>query len=135
MKPIEEAVISLLRDTLLPTHSSTATRGGAAKRRRDRALVERTRAHLARSFRESLSLEAIAVAVGASVYHLCRVFRAQTGSTLHQHVTDLRLRAALPELATGRLTHLALDLGFASHSHFTRQFRRRFGMPPSSFSN
>jgi AraC family transcriptional regulator len=31
-----------------------------------------------------------------------------------------------------RLTSLALDLGFSSHSHFTRAFREFYGCPPSA---
>jgi AraC-like DNA-binding protein len=37
----------------------------------------------------------------------------------------------LPE-SRGNLTALALELGFASHSHFTDTFRRAFGVAPSA---
>ena len=42
--------------------------------------------------------------------------------------------AALERIADPALplTELALDLGFASHSHFTDTFRRTFGRPPSA---
>lgn len=38
-------------------------------------------------------------------------------------------------MAEGRsnLTDLALDLGFADHSHFTNAFRREWGISPSEF--
>ncbi len=130
---LEEGVIRLLglalrsaaRERVRPVPAS------AGKRRRDRNLAERARAFLAEFFAERLDLERIARAAGASVYHLCHVFRAQTGTTVHRHLTDLRLRAALPRLRAGNLAALALDLGFSSHSHFSRAFRRRFGAPPS----
>jgi len=64
-------------------------------------------------------------------FHLCRVFRTATGTSLHAYRSQLRLREALgrvPDAAD--LTALALDLGYASHSHFTQAFRRAFGTTP-----
>jgi AraC-like DNA-binding protein len=54
------------------------------------------------------------------------------GRTLHGHRNELRLRAALDQLPDSRrhLSRLALELGYASHSHFTAAFRRRFGASP-----
>jgi AraC-like DNA-binding protein len=42
------------------------------------------------------------------------------------------LRAALDLLQQSRrpLAELALELGYATHSHFTAAFRRRFGVTP-----
>ena len=61
-----------------------------------------------------------------------RVFREETGFSLHGYRTQLRLRLALDALAAGReIGELAHDLGFASHSHFTDSFRRVFGVAPS----
>jgi AraC family transcriptional regulator len=56
-----------------------------------------------------------------------------TGTSLHAHRTDLRLRAALEPLADPRsdLLELALSLGYSSHSHFTEVFRAAFGTTPS----
>jgi AraC-like DNA-binding protein len=44
-----------------------------------------------------------------------------------------RLRDALEMLLDTResITRVALEHGFASHSHFTDAFRREFGVPPS----
>jgi AraC family transcriptional regulator len=44
-----------------------------------------------------------------------------------------RLRAALDRVVggDGELTAIALDAGFASHSHFTARFRALFGVTPA----
>ena len=97
-----------------------------------RELVERVREVVARDPFARLTVRALAAAVGASPYHLCRVFRRVTGSTLHHHLLELRTRVALERVAdAGSLSRLASQLGFASHSHFTAEFRRRFGRTPS----
>jgi AraC-like DNA-binding protein len=62
------------------------------------------------------------------------VFRAETGFSVDRYHRALRLRAALERLPAhgGRLSALALDLGFSSHSHFSDTFRREFGVAPSA---
>jgi len=96
-------------------------------------LVYASRVVLAKAFREGMTLDALARAVFSSPFHLARVFRRETGISLHTHWNKLRLRQALQEIADGAsdLTRLALELGFSSHSHFTQAFTREFGEPPS----
>ena len=107
----------------------------SATERDHRALVEDAKAVLAARVRETVRLEQVAHALAVSAFHLCRVFRAQTGYTLHGFQTALRLRMALDQLDAfrGDLAGLAVDLGFAHHSHLTRSFRRAFGSTPSDW--
>lgn len=95
--------------------------------------VDAARAALAARLGERLSLDDVAREVHVSPFHLAHRFRAMTGIGLHGYRTHLRLREALRRIAEPEisLTDLALDLGFASHSHFTDTFRRTFGRPPS----
>jgi AraC-like DNA-binding protein len=96
--------------------------------------VDAARATLAARYSERLSLDQVAREVHVSPFHLAHRFRARTGSGLHAYRTHLRLREALRRIAEPgiSLTDLALDLGFASHSHLTDTFRRTFGRPPSA---
>jgi len=79
------------------------------------------------------SLRDVAEAVGTSPFHLARVFRAETGWSLHGFRTQLRARLAADAILAGAddLTDLSLRLGFCSHSHFSNVFRRVFGRSPS----
>lgn len=100
-----------------------------------RRLVRRARLVLNERFAERLTLPELARAVGTSPFHLARVFRAVTGTSIHEHRVRLRVRAALERIAAGErdLTALALDLGFADHAHLTNTVRRELGRPPSAF--
>lgn len=90
--------------------------------------------HLAQAFEQDQGLEDLARACGASPFHASRVFRRVTGLSLHRHRQQLRLREALYRLPDmrGRLTELALDLGFSSHSHFSAAFKAEYGFSPQS---
>lgn len=128
---VESTVLSLLDEVL----GGLDERGGRtpAMRARQLRLVEDTRALIALRYADALSLRDLADDVGVSAYHLCRVFRAHTGQSLHRHRDQLRLRAALNRLERDEdLTTIALDVGYSSHSHFTSAFRRAFGVAPSA---
>lgn len=88
---------------------------------------------LATRYREHITLTELSKLVDCSPFHLCRIFREQTGLSIHRYLNRLRLRAATDELSGGRdnMTRMALALGFSSHSHFSAAFRREFGVSPS----
>lgn len=90
---------------------------------------------LSRTFRRNTSLTRIARELGTSPFHLARTFKRATGTSLHQHRLQLRLHASLELLrdTDDEISSIALDLGFADHSHFTVSFRRRFGITPSAY--
>jgi AraC family transcriptional regulator len=127
---VEESVIGVLSEVVSRTFNddSGASHGSAA------AVAARVRAHLGRTFLEKESVADLAGAIGVSPFHLCRVFRRETGYTLHQYRTELRLRWSLQPLADDvDILTVAMAAGFSHHSHFTAAFRRTFGVRPSEF--
>jgi AraC family transcriptional regulator len=71
-----------------------------------------------------------------SPFHFHRVFQSLVGSTPADFVKRLRLEKALALMFRTRaasLTAIALGCGFSSSSDFSRCFKQRFGVPPSSF--
>ena len=104
----------------------------AARRRRGEEAVRAAQRTIAARFDESLSLAALGAEVDLSPFHLARLFRKHLGMTVHAYREQLRLLRGLQRLLDGeRLLDLALDVGFSSHSHFTRAFRRMFRQAPS----
>jgi len=99
------------------------------------ALANDARRLLAMHCSEALSLADLGAALGVSPFHLARVFRSVTGSTLHHQLEQHRLAAALDAVSdpSRDLSRIAFQCGFSSHSHFTARFRRAFGLTPSQF--
>ncbi len=99
----------------------------------DRRVHEACRV-LATHLDERLTLPAVAEAVGLSTYHFCRLFRATTGLTVHAYRKRLRLRTAFSTCASrpdGKLSEVAMAVGYASHSHMTTDFQAALAMTPS----
>jgi AraC-like DNA-binding protein len=104
-----------------------------ATHQRQRDIVRRVQEIIVAHPASPITLQKIGAHVGLSRCHLARVFRRVTGCSIHRFHLSVRLRAGLQRLVKGErnLTTLALDLGFADHSHFTHAFHREFGVPPS----
>jgi AraC family transcriptional regulator len=130
---IEETVIGLLDVALRRAYTFWGGRQASREpTRRQRDAVEDAKALLAQRLCDPLGLAYFARQTGVSPFHMCRAFRALTGSTLHAYRNRLRLKHSLERVAGGEsLLDLALDLGYSSHSHFTAAFRRLFGTTPS----
>lgn len=99
-----------------------------------RAVVYFIRHFICEHYSSSISLAAVATLTGLSPYHICRIFRASTGMSIHRYLIRIRLSAAVGQLCdgVGDLAAIAFDVGFSSHSHFTAAFRAEFGITPSA---
>jgi AraC family transcriptional regulator len=135
---VEESALSLLAAVVRSVHrlnlgQRTPARPATARFQRER--VEAAKLFIGAHFRERLGLSQVARAVHLSPYHLCRLFKRETGAAVHQYQNRLRLRAALDSLSDPRqdLTRLALDVGYFDLSHLSNAFRQEFGISPSEF--
>jgi AraC family transcriptional regulator len=131
-----ESLFDVLRPVVLAAFHRGATRGRArpSTARARRELVEGAKALIAARVAEQLTMDAIATALHVSPYHLARVFRSETGYSIHAYRTNLRLREGLLRLtdrSSRDISSIGTDLGFSSHSHFTAAFRRVFAATPS----
>jgi len=110
--------------TLLEILGLVAKSSSPVKKTRHAAANESSRARrryahdaqliLQKRFRERFRLEDVARELYVSTFHLCRLFKEETGIPMHRYVNRLRLRESLEQLTDGApLTELALSLGFA----------------------
>lgn len=96
------------------------------------ARVDRAKAFVRAHHADPLSLSRMAGEVGMSLYHFARVFAELEGEPPHRFLLSVRLTQALERLRAGAsVTETCYAVGFASLSHFTSTFRRRFGVRPS----
>jgi AraC-like DNA-binding protein len=80
------------------------------------------------------TLDQMAAALHTSPFHLSRTFRRWTGCSIHTYRTRVRLRVGLDRIADGgRIADVALELGFASQSHFTDRLRRDLKLTPDAW--
>lgn len=95
------------------------------------AAKELLRSDVARNW----TLAELAAEVGVHPVHLSRVFRQRQRQTAGDYLNRLRVQSASEEMLRGevRLAELALTVGFADQSHFTRVFKKITGQTPAAF--
>lgn len=81
---------------------------------------------------EDLDINALAEAFYISKYHMMRLFRQETGSTIHTYLSQRRLLHARQLIQQGmKATEACYRSGFRSYSSFTRAYGRHFGTTPT----
>ena len=93
--------------------------------------VQEALSYINEHFREELSVEILAERLYLSPYHFMRLFKAQTGSTVHAYVRQKRLMNAARLIREGvPAARAAADSGFGDYSAFHRAFKESFGVSP-----
>lgn len=84
---------------------------------------------------ESLRIGHLAAEAGVHPTQLTRSFRAHYGTTPAAYLREVRLQAAMDDLAHGEgsLSRVALRHGFADQSHLTRWLKRSTGLTPAVY--
>jgi AraC family transcriptional regulator len=130
-----QAAAQLLAVHLLRYGASTGENSKASTavltRQQMRQVTDFILAHLS----QDLSLEKLSQQIGLSQFHFARVFRQTTGESPHQFVLHRRVERVQQLLreTDAPLAYVAEACGFASQSHLSDVFKRRFGLTPRAY--
>ena len=96
--------------------------------------------HVYANLSRPILLDELAEESAYSSRHLQTVFKKQTGQRLGQYIIDQRLFKALRLLKSYPISKrtildVAIEVGYDSHSAFSRAFRNRFMVSPSQISS
>ena len=84
---------------------------------------------------EDLTIDHLSEQFYLSKYHMMRLFRRETGQSIHSYLSDRRLLMARDMIRSGiSATESCFRSGFRSYSSFTRAFAKRFGTTPTGRS-
>lgn len=95
--------------------------------------IARAIAYIRRDFPASIAIPELAQRVGMSASSFHKHFKAVTHSTPLQYQKDLRLLEAKRLLlkAGASVSTAACEVGYESLTQFSREYARKFGVPPS----
>jgi AraC-like DNA-binding protein len=100
-----------------------------------RGWLQAVRARLDRDFRENLTLAELARGASVAPSTISKLFRQETGTTVHDYLASQRLQEATRLLARDEMSiaEIATEVGFCDQSHLNRVMRRRLGLTPAAF--
>ena len=126
-----------MRDTLILQffiliNRIAAADAPAAPERRIDPKVRDTLSYISENLTGELSVDTLADRVFLSRYHFMRLFKDQTGETVHAYVRQKRLLYAARLIREGMPAGQAASVcGFNDYSVFNRAFRASFGIRPA----
>jgi AraC family transcriptional regulator len=134
---VRESLYWLIDRAVASGYAAARTRGADRRpttARAHRDVAEAVREIIGADLSEQQTLDELARRVHLSPFHLARVFRDATGSSIHSYRTEVRLRASIRRIADGeRIATVAADTGFASQAHLTDRFKRAYGASPNAW--
>ena len=91
--------------------------------------------YLEANYAHEISLQEIADAVGLNKNYICSVFKRDSGMTIGNCQTAIRIRKAAEMISFSdmNLVQVASATGFTNLSHFNRIFKKIVGIPPGQY--
>lgn len=134
---VEEAALLILREVV----RGQGPRPAEVRRRQTesahRDAVVAAQEYIVRNLDRPLRLREIGAEAAMSPAHLCGVFRRISGRSVQEFIRDARLAWAYGEIPdySGRLSELAMRVGYRDGNYFSSAFRRHFGVSPTRIEN
>lgn len=124
--------VHLLRQYTAAKPCFTMYEGGLSERQLLSAL-EYINEHL----NQDIKLADLAQVLGMSQFHFSRLFKQSIGMAPYQYLLQQRIERAkqLLQQTEQSIIDIALECGFNSHSHLSKQFRQLTGVTPKAYRN
>jgi AraC-like DNA-binding protein len=97
--------------------------------------IARVLAYVRQYYTLPITSETLCAEFYCSRSHLSHVFNKETGKTLKEYLTGLRLNAAKALLKNSEMniTEIALSVGFSDSNYFSNVFKKQTGLSPSKY--
>lgn len=120
-----------LLDEILLRYATMPNRSGGVDALKYERRLHNALEHLESHWNKAVSLDDLARRAAMSPAHFCRRFSQIYGLPPHRYQLVMRMIKAKLMLHSGeQIGRVALQAGFADHSHFGRQFKSCFGFSP-----
>ncbi|CAM4141044.1 response regulator [Paenibacillus alkaliterrae] len=117
--------------TCLNRDIAAAESGRTRSRIEIRSAIQWIKDHM----QQPISLPVIAEQVGLSPHYVSRLFREETGSSVNEYITRLRMEKAVDLLkrTNKKVYEIAEEVGIPSYRYFTVTFRNWTGVSPTDY--
>lgn len=84
------------------------------------------------NYQSHISLDELSKHLSISKYHLCRIFKSMTGSTINQYLNNYRLSQAakLLENTSKNITEITYEVGYNNDNYFISRFKEEYQVTP-----
>ena len=100
-------------------------------------LVRQARDFILSHIGEQITTDMLSKELGMNRTYVCKLFTDETGFTINQYVTNIKMEEArrLLDITPKSIAEIAEYLGFSSQSYFQKVFKKQFGITPGEYKN
>lgn len=100
-------------------------------------LVSAVKHYIYKNFKNNISLNNIAEAIHINPNYLCRLYKQETGNTIMNDITALKIDYAKKELLNSNklISQIAFEIGINDPAYFSNFFKKNVKMSPSKFQH
>lgn len=130
---LEHLLIELLRENNFNKRNEDERK--MARKNIENALVDSIKSYLQENIYNNIHLQEICSHYNLSKSYICEAFHNETGRSVIDYYIDLKIKEAKYLIRKGALnfTQISEKLGYASIHHFSRSFKTKTGMSPSTY--
>jgi len=130
---LEHLLVELVRENNTNIRSENERK--IARKNIENALVDSIKAYLQENVYNNIHLQEICSHYNLSKSYICEAFHNETGRSVIDYYIDLKIKEAKYMIRKGSLnfTQISEKLGYASIHHFSRSFKTKTGMSPSTY--
>lgn len=105
------------------------------RNKKSRNVIGKIKAVINSKYTENISINEIAKEVYLSTTYLCMIFKQETGETINDYLTKLRIEKAKELLRDPRnkLYDICYAIGYTEPGYFSKIFRRYTGLTPTEY--
>jgi len=98
-------------------------------------IIEKSKEFIRANYKKKIKLKDISKAVYFSPYYLSHIFKKETGATLSEYLTKVRVEEAkrLLETTQWNTTRISFEIGCTDQSYFCKVFKKIEGMSPHKY--
>lgn len=124
-----QMLLLVLREQYEPLENSN---GYTFRALNKKYVVEQILNYFEDHYNEKISLDQIAENMYLSPFYISKIFKSETGDTPISHLINIRLEKAKELLeAGGSIQEVAAEVGYEDAFHFSKLFKKRYGVAPS----
>jgi two-component system response regulator YesN len=123
---LKSVIISMVREARLSKEE---------RNRRDASLTRDIIQYIQGNYDKEISYESLAEKFHMNPVYINRVFKKNTGVSLHVFLVNYRITTAMEILRSGSMSvkEIASMVGFSDLPHFTKTFKKTTGMTPGRY--
>ena len=110
-------------------------KGGAKRADKSEGIAERASIYLRQHHRQRVTVDCLADYLGFSRSHVSHTFKKETGKSVSEYLTDVRVEdaQALLKYTSLSVTEISFSVGFTDSNYFSSTFKAKTGYTPGAY--